>query len=208
MTGWELVVAGLVATAAALVLPPAPGRRRMDRLGPLTTGGVRAGGARWRVGSVMGAIAPEKLPSPSDSVDLALELIAVGLLAGQPLDAALASVGSAMPGPLGPGLASVASALRLGLPAERAWGALGPDSAHLPEIGRLLARVSDGGVPAARLLNGKAAALRAASQARALATARRVGVLAVFPLVVCLLPAFGLLCVAPAVLTALPAWGA
>ncbi|MGZ4665448.1 MAG: type II secretion system F family protein [Frankiaceae bacterium] len=133
-------------------------------------------------------------------------MIAVGLLAGLPLDAALASAVAAVPGPLGEGLASVASALRLGLPPERAWAALRPDGAHLLEIGRLLARVADGGVPAARLLTAKAAALRAASQADALAAARRVGVLSIFPLVLCLLPAFGLLCVIPTVLTALPGW--
>ena len=149
---------------------------------------------------------PVELQCPHDSLVIALELIAVALRAGQPLDAALGSVGSAVPGRIGPALASAASALRLGLPAERAWRALEPGPANLPEIGRLLARVVDGGVPAARLLTAKSTALRSAAQAEALTAARRAGVLAIFPLVVCLLPAFGLLCVVPAVLTALPGW--
>ena len=221
MTAGAVVVAGLVAAAAALAAPSAPARR-LRGLGPAgRPGGLpdkpngRGLSPAWIRGhaglaprsrqSGTGPQAPVRRGEDSTrSVDLTLELIAVGLLAGQPLDAALAAAVAAVPGAFGDGLTSVASALRLGLPAERAWAALRPDASHLPEIGRLLARVADGGAPAARLLTAKAAALRAASQAEALAAARRVGVLAVFPLVVCLLPAFGLLCVIPTVLTALP----
>jgi Flp pilus assembly protein TadB len=132
---------------------------------------------------------------PNASLALTLDLVAVALRAGQPLDAALALAAepATPPGLL---LLRVAGLLRLGADAEQAWQLAEDD----PVLARVAATGRRSAMSGTRLAGGferLAIDLREELRAGAQARAHRVGALAAAPLGLCFLPAFVCLGIVP-----------
>jgi pilus assembly protein TadC len=102
-------------------------------------------------------------------------------------------------GPLADRLAPVAGALRSGVDPLTAYGDHGPDD-PVRALVAALARAMDSGAPLADAVAAVADDQRRRRRWSAEAAARRAGVHAIGPLVVCFLPAFVLLGVVPVVL--------
>lgn len=180
------------------MLPPAGGSARRRR----STGALRAR-LRRRAAAT----------HAEDDAVLACDLLAACLLAGSPVQTALAVVGAsvsrapgrtgaaeeALPGSVGAALASAASAVRLGAgPAEAAEQMVAAAPA-LAGVARAVQRSATAGTPLAPALLRLAADSRADQRWRAEARARRVGTYAALPVALCFLPAFVLLGVVPLV---------
>lgn len=134
--------------------------------GCLTVGiGLAALAARWSARIVRRAHPSDPLPG------LDLELAAVALCGGLPVDRALALLESAL--------------AECGLPPAD------------PALGDVVAFASSAGAPVAALLRAEAAQRRAAAKARGRAAADEAGVALLLPLGVCILPAFVALGVVP-----------
>lgn len=127
--------------------------------------GLAAFAARWSARIVRRAHPNDPLPG------LDLELAAVALYGGLPVDRALALLESAL--------------AECGLP---------PADAALADV---VAFASSAGAPVAALLRAEAAQRRAAAKARGRAAADEAGVALLLPLGVCILPAFVALGVVP-----------
>lgn len=170
--------------------------------GPSRTAGIgpRGGTRRSRT--------PGKVPSGSgadpsgatsgtgrslDALAFDLDLVAICLLAGLPVDGALAHAAEASEDRSG--LGTVARALRLGSEAPRG---LRPELEGVLTLIRFSSRT---GAALAPLLGAHASELRASEQRRRQIAAARLGVVLVLPLGVCVLPAFILLGVVPVLLT-------
>lgn len=199
MTGTGVVwVAGLAAAVSAglLIRPPA-----LARLGPgdrtawFAARVAAAAGALWRrvLGRLPGAAGAD---SPPAEVARWCELMAVAVEAGLPLRGALRAVVDVGEGRARDQLAQVVERLDLGVDEQRAWLALADDGGW-HDAARDVARSVRHGVAAAQALRGHALQARLAARSDALVRARRAGVLAVVPLVLCFLPAFLLLGVVP-----------
>jgi pilus assembly protein TadC len=148
---------------------------------------VSAARARRRERSLGAALAP------------CADLLAACLHAGATVDEAVASVASTLEGPLHELMSRVAVALRAGSDPARAW-ALDASLAPLAPVARAFVRASRSGAPLAATMSAVADEQRRMRRWEAEAAARRAGVLAVAPLVVCFLPAFILVGVVPVVL--------
>jgi pilus assembly protein TadC len=134
---------------------------------------------------------------------LVLELLAAALDAGAPPVAALEVVAGAMGGTLSTELRQVAIGMRLGADARSAWQVpLADAGGPLADLARAMSRVDEGGARVAASLRRLATREAERAHARALAAARRAGVIAVAPLGFCFLPAFVLLAVIPVVAAA------
>jgi tight adherence protein C len=146
--------------------------------------------ARRRAGAAAAAVR-RSLPEAVDLLNLA-----VG--AGLTVPLAIAAVGRRHQGPVGIELARVAREVdggrRCADALEDAGGRLGPDAG--PVLSALVASERYG-APLAEALARLAADVRADQRRRAEESARRVPVKLLFPLVLCVLPAFALLTVAP-----------
>ncbi|WP_345566345.1 type II secretion system F family protein [Nonomuraea rosea] len=128
----------------------------------------------------------------------AADLMTACLRAGRPVSAATEVAASAIGGPLGQRLGWVSSQLRLGADPETTWAGLARD----PTMGRLsraMSRAAQSGAPVADVLTRLADDAREALRAESVASARRVGVMAVAPLGLCFLPAFVLLGIIPVI---------
>lgn len=175
--------AGLAGVAGVVVAGPAVG------LPALRAGRARAQAARER------RACDAALPRVAD---LLAACVAVGVPPAEALDGVRQAVG----GPIADRLAPVVSALRLGSDPVQAYRAAAPYVPE-PDLTLALVRVLEGAV--ARGVPLVEAAGRVADDARrrrrwtAEAAARRAGVLAVGPLMVCHLPAFVLIGVVPLV---------
>jgi pilus assembly protein TadC len=133
---------------------------------------------------------------------LAADLLSATLRAGAPVDRAAAAVAEALGGPLAVHLGRVARSLRLGAPADEAWGYLTP----VPGAERLVAaaiRSSASGAALAGALTRLADDLRSDRAIAAQVAAHRAGVLVVLPLGLCFLPAFILAGLAPVIIAVL-----
>jgi Flp pilus assembly protein TadB len=134
-------------------------------------------------------------PGPSN-LPLVLDLIAVALRAGQPLDRALlaaAPAGGASSRPL----VTVARLLTLGADPADAWTAVSDDAALAP-VATAARRSAHSGIRVAAAFENLAADLRARAAEAGRSRAHRAGVLAAAPLGLCFLPAFVALAIVPA----------
>jgi pilus assembly protein TadC len=127
------------------------------------------------------------------------DLVAACLEAGAPPADALDVVRRHLDGPLADRLAPVAGALRSGVDPLRVYGDHGRDDPARALVAAL-ARAMESGAPLADTVAGVADDQRRRRRGSAEAAARRAGVHAIGPLVVCFLPAFVLLGVVPVVL--------
>lgn len=180
----HLVLGGLTAVAATAWLPAAPL--------PLAAGAAYRGLRRRRLEMAEAAALAAEVP---DVVDL----LAVAVAAGLNVRLAVAAVvETAPPGPLVAALAQANQEVSAG---ARLADALASIPERLGEPARpVVAALVDGeryGTPLAAALVQASADARLARQRGAEEAARRVPVKLLFPLVACILPAFGLLAVAP-----------
>jgi Flp pilus assembly protein TadB len=127
------------------------------------------------------------------------DLVAACLEAGAPPADALDVVRRHLVGPLADRLGPVAGALRSGVDPLRVYGDHGRDD-PVRALVAALARAMESGAPLAESVAGVADDQRRRRRGSAEAAARRAGVHAIGPLVVCFLPAFVLLGVVPVVL--------
>ena len=126
------------------------------------------------------------------------DLLAACLVAGAPAEDALSTVAAAMEGPLGEDLTRVALALRAGAEMSEAWALA--QHGGLDPVARAFVRATRTGGPVAASVSAAADEQRRVRRWEAEAAARKAGVLAVGPLVVCFLPAFILVGVLPIVI--------
>jgi tight adherence protein C len=170
--------------AVALVLPlAAPAAAALAWTAPAMVRRRRAAAAEAEVRSTLPEI---------------VDLLGLAVGAGLTVAAAVEAVGRRGQGPVAGELARVAHEIRLG---RRCADALDDLPARLGEPARSLAATLAAseryGVPVAAALERLAAEQRDDRRRQAEAAARAVPVQLLFPLVLCVLPAFGLLTVAP-----------
>lgn len=134
----------------------------------------------------------------SAAVAPSADLLAACLVAGAPAEDALSTVAAALEGPLGEDLTRVALALRAGAEMSDAWALAHHDA--LAPVARAFVRATRTGAPVAASVSAAADEQRRVRRWQAEAAARKAGVLAVGPLVVCFLPAFILVGVLPIVI--------
>lgn len=193
---WSVLAAVTAALAVGTGLPPA-GLPRLRGSPPEP----RWAGLTGRLGALADRLrrwagGGESAGSPPAEVACWCDLLAVAVEAGLPLRGALRAVVDAGEGPARDRLARVLEQLDLGIDDQRAWLSLGDDPGW-HDAARDVARSVRHGLAAAQALRGHARQARLAARADALVRARRAGVLAVVPLVVCILPAFVLVGVVP-----------
>jgi Flp pilus assembly protein TadB len=128
----------------------------------------------------------------------AADLLAACLTGGAAPSEALDVVAAVSPEPLCDRLRSAAAGMRLGAGPVQAWGAVSRDDPLAP-MARAFARSMTTGAPLATTVATMAGELRRDRRFAAEASARRAGVLAVGPLMLCFLPAFLLIGVVPVV---------
>jgi len=193
-----------------------PEPRRARQAGAAVLGGV-VGLPGGVVAIVPAAVAGWALPSVAHRRDQArraqviaaelpeaVDLLQLAVGAGLSVHQALAAVTRRLGGPLGDELTRALAEAGRG---QRLADALDAVPARAGEVVRPLVAALTAceryGAPLAAGLERLAADVRADNRRRAEAAARRVPVKLLFPLVVCILPAFGLLTVAPLVAGAL-----
>jgi pilus assembly protein TadC len=132
------------------------------------------------------------------AVPLALDLLAVALQAGQPVERAVLAAAPAA-GALADELTRVGRLLQLGADPADAWSSVAADPALGP-VAAVAVRSAHSGVRLAVGVEALAADLRARARQRGLARAHRAGVLAAAPLGLCFLPAFVCLGIVPALI--------
>lgn len=132
------------------------------------------------------------------AVPLALDLLAVALRSGQPVERALLAAAPAA-GACADALTRVARLLQLGADPTDAWSTVADDPGLGPvaAVGR---RSAHSGVRLADGVEALAADVRAQARRHGLARAHRAGVLAAAPLGLCFLPAFVCVGIAPALI--------
>lgn len=140
-----------------------------------------------------------------DALPEAADLLALAVAGGLTVTAALAIAGRWTPGSVGEALRRATDEIELGRPAtdalEDLTNGLGPPGR--PLVGVLVASERYG-VPLGEGLDRVARDARLERRRRAEERARRLPVLLLFPLVLCVLPAFGLLTVVPLLVGSLP----
>lgn len=126
----------------------------------------------------------------------ALELLAAAIEAGAPVSRAVSVVASASPAPTRELLGRVTSHLELGRSAADVWNEVA-DGPVWRDAALDLARAERSGTPVEEALRTHAEEARRRRHEAATASARRVGVKSMVPLMVCFLPAFLLVGVVP-----------
>lgn len=124
------------------------------------------------------------------------DLLVVCLEAGLPARSAAEAVAPAVPEPMAGVLAEAVAKTHLGVDEYRAWKELAAEPA-LAGLGRELGRGAATGMSLTARLRVFAADTRKAMAAEAETRAKRVGVRAVLPMMLCFLPAFVLLGLVP-----------
>lgn len=155
----------------------------------MLAGGPLPRGDQQRRSAAHGA--PANLP-------LALDLTAVALRAGQPLERALLAAAPTA-GPAGHGLITVARLLTLGADPADAWAAVCDDAA-LAGTAAAARRSAHSGIRIAAAFENLAVELRSQAADTGRSRAHRAGVLAAAPLGLCFLPAFVCLAIIPALI--------
>ncbi|SMX64594.1 Type II secretion system (T2SS), protein F [Brevibacterium sp. Mu109] len=203
------MIAAALLVACALggvfLLTRAPQVRRLARLaaaGTLTRAVTLTGAAataRLDSGTARSIRSSGRVPAGTSAVDdlaFDLDLVAVCLQAGLPVDRALDHAVRASGDRSG--LAHIARSTRLGLA-----GDTGGERTELSAVIAVIRFSSRTGVALAPLLQAHADELRRSEHRRRQIAAARLGVMLVMPLGVCVLPAFVLLGVVPVLLTLL-----
>ena len=144
-----------------------------------------------------GATRRDRARSKAD-LPYALDLIRLGLSAGQPLRTAVATAAGVMDGTVGATLERLGRGVSVGLSDAQAWTALADDPIW-GDVARDIARAADWGASLIDILTYHAGALRRQVAADRLGAAKAVGVKSVAPLGLCYLPAFVCLGVVPVV---------
>jgi pilus assembly protein TadC len=203
---------------ATSVDAPLASSRRM-RLG----GALAAGMVTWLVvGGIPGVVAGAVVASVASRVlnrleapairrarqaaaaelPFAADLLAAGLRAGVPVEAAARTTGSGIGGRVGRDLLRVADGLRLGLEPADAWPLLSatPGAERIVDA---VVRSAESGAAVARALERLAEDLRSSRTVAVEAAAQRAGVLIVLPLGLCFLPAFVLAGIVPVIVAVL-----
>ncbi|HEX5494425.1 MAG TPA: type II secretion system F family protein [Mycobacteriales bacterium] len=167
-------------------------------IGPLA--GLLAG---WTTVRLCGRLEPAELRRARQErraeLPAVLDLLAVGLSTGLPLESALDLVAGALPGALSADLHTVAELHRLGAGPAVAWNEARADPVLGP-VARAAVRSGESGSALALAFDRIAAEHRADGVVRSETAARRAGVWAMAPLGLCFLPAFVCLGVVPVVL--------
>jgi pilus assembly protein TadC len=133
------------------------------------------------------------------SIPLLLDLAAVALGSGQPLDAALLAAAATGPPGLAGQLRQIAGLLRLGAEPGQAWDGL-IDDPRLRPVAVTAIRSAGSGIRLAGGFADLAVELRAGARSAAEARAQRAGVWSIAPLGLCFLPAFVCLGIVPVVI--------
>lgn len=188
---------GRVAPAAGLVLTGLA-------LGPTVP--ALALGARWawrRLGRQRAAT--RRHAEVADALPEVADLLALCIAGGLTVPLALRAVSGWVTGPLGGALREAVHRLELGVPtAEVLAGLPGRAGDGVGPVVAVLVASERYGVPLGEGLDRVAREARLERRRRAEERARRVPVLLLFPLVCCVLPAFGLLTVVPLLAGSLP----
>lgn len=127
-----------------------------------------------------------------------LDLLAVTLQAGMPVDAAIELAAEACAGPLADDLRHIASSTRLGAGVAAAWAPYATDTVWGP-VARAVRRSASSGSALAATFERVAQERRTTRAQHAEAVAKRASVLAMAPLGLCFLPAFICIGVIPVV---------
>ncbi|MEE2034460.1 type II secretion system F family protein [Rhodococcus chondri] len=173
-----------VCLAAALLMAPGPGYRRMWRQGAAPTESADA--------------APDRPPDPH-AMPASFDLFAACLRAGMPAATAARAVAESAPPALATALRRGADRLQLGADPADAW----TDSDHdevLEDFARAARRSAKSGAPLSETVSELAVRLRSEAEDRASAAIERAGVLVSGPLGLCFLPAFVCLGIVPVVM--------
>ena len=136
-----------------------------------------------------------------DGLPRMIELLRMAVLSGATLPLAFASVRDELDGPLGDRVGWLVQRLELGVPLAdslRLWGASEP--AAVERICSMLAVAHNSGASVGDALGLAAERLRTEAHHELMTRARRLPVTLLFPVVCCVLPAFGLLTVVPMVM--------
>jgi Flp pilus assembly protein TadB len=173
--------------------------------GCLATFGVGRGVLAAAVGVPVAAVSvahlhrrPQRV-APTASLALTLDLVALGLRAGQPLAGALLVAAPASDRPCRERLNRVGGLLQLGADAADAWRVVVDDPVLAP-VAAAAVRSSASGVRLASAFEQLSGEIRRQVRATAEARAHRVGVLVAAPLGLCFLPAFVCLGIVPTVI--------
>ena len=200
-----MIVAVLVVACAlggVFLVTRAPQVRRLARLTGARTPTGPAAPADTDTGTAQSSRRSGSVPAGTSAVDdlaFDLDLVAVCLQAGLPVDRALDHAVRASGDRSG--LAHIARSARLGL--EGDTGDTGGERTELSSVIAVIRFSSRTGVALAPLLQAHADELRRSEHRRRQIAAARLGVMLVMPLGVCVLPAFVLLGVVPVLLTLL-----
>lgn len=172
--------------------------------------GAALGGAGWVLpDAALARRVARRRERAATTVPELLDLVALAVGAGLSPRLALDRATSFTTGPLAEELGEAQSAVALGVPWETALRTVA-DRTGVPEVRRLAVTLARGkrlGTPLAEPLRRLALEVRAEQRARAEETARRAPVAMLFPLVLCILPAFVVAAVVPAVLVAIRGLG-
>jgi pilus assembly protein TadC len=211
---WLLAALGFaLAGHASRVAPPraplSPATRRRLSAGVVAVGTLAAFG--WERGGLAAAVAVPLVVTalrrgergrvrvtPSAELALTLDLVAVALRAGQPLDRALVLAAPADGSGCADALTRVGGLLRLGADPVDAWAAVADDPS-LRAVAAAGVRSAASGVRLAAEFEQVAVDVRAQLQSAAQARAARAAVLIAAPLGLCFLPAFVCLGIVPTV---------
>lgn len=190
-----------------------PGRHRSARLvlpvvvaallasvgvvGPVLTLGLVASGVLGRAQLVRRAHRRQQRASEASFPDL-VDLFRIAAAAGHPVHRCLEVVAVRAPAPVRAPLAATLARVQRGVPLSDALAVLGPElGATGPVLTDALRAALRTGAPLGPVLDRVGAVARDRRARTAQAAARRLPVTMLFPLVFCVLPAFGLLGVVP-----------
>lgn len=184
--GLMTITAVAVGCCCVLLLGPGPGLPAAALAVPAAVAGVGCLHARPARRGV------------DPALPLTLDLLAVALRAGQPVERAVLAAAPAAGG-RAEELTRVGRLLQLGADPADAWATVADDPglAAVAAVGR---RSAHSGVRLADGIEALATDLRAQARQRGLARAHRAGVLAAAPLGLCFLPAFVCLGIVPALI--------
>ncbi len=136
--------------------------------------------------------------SSTEATAQGLELLAVALTAGMPMNRALRVINDAAPRGSPDALSRVLAQLELGQPAWQAWLVLAEDG-YWGMVAKDISRACRTGTALVETLQVHAEEIRLRRQEAAMRRAKSVGVASVIPLLVCFLPAFIMVGVVPIV---------
>lgn len=146
------------------------------------------------------ALAPRALVNDAERLALFLDAVVLALEAGQSFDVAVQSI-AASGGDAARIARPIVADLALGRGRDEALAHFGKTSHEAGRVARMLVLAQRLGTPLAQALSVQAAMLRAERRRAAEARARRLPVLILFPMTLCILPALLILFLGPPLLS-------